>query len=87
VTDAELLGLVRQGQRYWIAARQDRDPVIRHLHLNYAFTHLELALHGAPRPRIQAVTGVNIDRMLAGVQREQDAVQKRLIKGQGGLQT
>jgi hypothetical protein len=30
---------------------------------------------------------VNIDRMLAGVQREQDAVQKRLIKGQGGLQT
>jgi hypothetical protein len=87
LTDVELLGLVRQGQRYWIAARQDNDPVIRHLHLNYAFNHFELALHGAPRDRIQRVTGVQIDRMLGAVQREQDAVQQELLAIQGGVRT
>ena len=61
MTDVELFAVVRQGQRYLAAARQDVDPVIRHLHLNYAFTHFELAHHGATRERTRAVTGVDVD--------------------------
>jgi len=44
VSDPELLAVVRQAQRYDIAAAQDRSPVIASLHLAYARQAMEFAL-------------------------------------------
>lgn len=80
MTDPELLALVRQGQRWAIAARQDRDPVVRHVHWNYAHCHFELAHHGASRARIRQLTGVDIDQALAEVADAQARTQLELLE-------
>ncbi|MDP3910432.1 MAG: hypothetical protein Q8Q14_08560 [Gemmatimonadales bacterium] len=83
MTDPELLSLVRQGQRWAIAARQDRDPVVQHVHWNYAHVHFELAHHGASRARIRQLTGVDIDAALAEVAAAQQRVQLQLLTATG----
>ncbi|HET6494441.1 MAG TPA: hypothetical protein VFH61_03635 [Thermoleophilia bacterium] len=79
MSDPELLAVVRQGERYWFASKQDAHPVVRYLHLNYARQALEMALGGSPRARITRLTGLNIDRRLEQVRRDQHAVAQHLI--------
>jgi hypothetical protein len=81
VSDPEVLAVVRQGERYWFAAGQDKHPVVRYLHLNYSRQALEMALGGATRARIHRLTGLHIDRRLEQVRRAQHAVAQHLIAG------
>lgn len=80
MTDPELAALIRQGLRYYVAARQDQNPVIAHLHANYAVTYLEIARHGATTARVQRVAGIQIDRALQDAKRVQDDVQRTLLR-------
>jgi hypothetical protein len=69
-----------QAGRYYVAAQQDENPVIAHLHYNYAYSLFEAAHHGASRARIRRVTGVNIDRALAAARSAQERVQQMLLQ-------
>ena len=79
MSDPELLAVVRQAQRYDIAAAQDRSPVIASLHLAYARQAMEFALE-AGRERVRRVAKIDPAPFLARVRAFQDRVQHHLLK-------
>ncbi len=81
MSDAELVAVVRQGSRYFVAAKQDAHPVIAHLHANYAVQLFDLAHAGATRARVRRVAGIDIDRVRNEAKALQNEVQTVLLRG------
>lgn len=79
MSDPELLGLIAQAQRYAFAAEQDAHPVVRLTHWGYARLLYETALRAAPRARLRAVSGVDVDAALMVTERGQQEATQALV--------
>lgn len=75
---SDLQRLVRQSNRYRVAAGQDADPAIAVLHANYAFAFAEAARQLADDGAILAATGSSGRALEAAAARAQDDAAARL---------
>jgi hypothetical protein len=80
MTDEDLRGLVRQATRWAYAGSQDNDPIVKHLHLNYAVAYLDILREAAPPERIRSLTGMDIITAQDWTRNAQDRVQRALIQ-------
>jgi hypothetical protein len=72
--------LMRQALRYFVASKQDNNPVIKMLHSNYAVGYIESLGLISTQMEIFHITGVDIKKLGDEATQEQDKALMELVK-------
>lgn len=78
VSKEALTRLMRQTERWLIAARQDLNPGIKFLHASYGVGNLDIIRQVVPDNEIQKITGKNPIKLLQELENLQDQAQKQI---------
>lgn len=64
--------LIRQAYRWYIAAKQDTNPLIKGLHANYAVSYCSALKSIASEKEIMRISGLDIRKLQSAAESEQD---------------